>query len=204
MSKSFGVLGAAAVVLLVGCGDETKPHPGYADPCTTAMAGALGCPARVAAPVDRPLTVDEACRKLVSCGILAGRYLRDSGTGCSTSKECTATGAECLANSSGNLRCHNPALDFTWCVVKLSLPRGATDPCDQNIAFSVEHVEATLACIGASPCSSLGASFADKLLQSSQRPAIDKYLCENNPKLVRWTATTCDFGLLYYDGQTLP
>jgi hypothetical protein len=201
MSKSFGVLGAlAAALALGGCGDETKPHPGYADPCTTAMAGTLGCPVSATTPGARPPTVDEACRKLVSCGILAGEFLTDSGTACASSKECTATGAECVANSQGALRCHNPTLDFTWCVVKLSLPRGATDPCDQNVPFSVEHVQAALACIGSTPCGALGATFADKRLQRSQRPEIDKYTCSDGVHF-RWTATTCDFGLLAYDSQ---
>jgi hypothetical protein len=204
MSKSFGVLGGTCLVLLLGCGDETKPHPGYADPCATPMAGALGCPITGSAPGSRSLTIDEACRKLTSCGILAGELLTDSGTACGSSKECTVPGGECLPNSQGASRCHNPTLDFQWCVTRLSLARipgwTPTDPCDSNQSFSIEHVQATLACITTSQCGSLGASFADKRLPRAQRPEIDKYLCKDG-KRARWTATICDFGLLAYDYQ---
>lgn len=205
MSKSFGVLGAAAIMLLLACGDETKPHPGYADPCATPMAGALGCPITPNAPGARSLTVDEVCRKLTACGILASELLTDSGTACTSGKECPVPGADCLVNSQGAARCHNPSLDFIWCVTRLSLTRipnhwSPNDPCDSNRPFTAEHVQAILSCATATPCGALGASFADKRLQRAQRPEIDLYLCPNGTSKV-WTATTCDFGLLSYDSQ---
>lgn len=176
--------------VLVACGEDGKPVPGYADPCDTPMAGTIGCPASTGVTSSQP-TIEDACHKLVSCGILAGEYLSRSGTECSTGADCK--GGECLETNDGN-RCHWHYLDYRWCTGHLANP--GNDPCGANQPFTAQQVESTVACISITPCASLGLLFWQKRI-SDNRPDLDKFTCADGEKTT-WTATICDHGLLDY------
>ena len=92
-----GLLGTAT--LMAGCGDDGRPAPGYVDPCDTALGTILGCVPNPRLLGD-PAKAEDACAKLVSCGILAD--LRKSGD--------------------------NHSLDYAWCIDRLL--GGRNDPCD--------------------------------------------------------------------------
>lgn len=189
----FGLVGLALIAwIAAGCGEDGKPSPGFADPCETPMGGAIGCPP---ATGGLPLvaTVEQACQRLVSCGILAGEYLRSSSTSCSKSADCA--GGQCLKNANGDDRCHYPYLDYRWCVGGLN-PQEAS-LCGQTQSYSGGQVEATLQCIMTTPCTSLGLLFWQKRISSSDRPELDKITCPDG-KTDYWTATVCDHGLLSY------
>lgn len=160
---------------LAGCGadgDDPNHHdvpvPGYAGACSTPMAGVLGCPA---SPVIPPAaTPEQACGKLVTCGILADQR----------------------EVKSGDNWIH--ALDYRWCVNRLR------DPGDRRCAdgrYTLEEVDLAVRCILATPCATLGAILTQKLENRDKRPDIDEYRCADNTSI--WTATVCDHGLLYYD-----
>jgi hypothetical protein len=196
MSESFRLI--ACALLVTGCGDVGSATPGYADPCTTPMGGAMSCPA-TSPNLPQDFTIVDACRKLVTCGILASTYRPTSGTDCENSNICEAnrrnSGGECLVTPKGASKCHYPFLDYWWCVRRLTQP--SSDPCDSNTIFTSNHVQEAVACIGVTPCASLGLPFAAKVSSQSTRPTMDKYTCMNNSTV--WTSTTCDFGLLYYE-----
>jgi hypothetical protein len=198
MSESFRLVAGVVICgALVGCGDVGSATPGYAEPCMTPMAGAMGCPAPPSMPQDT--TISDACRKIVACGILAGSYRQNSGTDCENSNICESNrrgaGGECLVTPKGASKCHYPFLDYWWCMRRLTQPSG--DPCDGNTSFTSYHVQEALACIAVTPCASLGLPFAAKVSSQSTRPTMDKYTCKNNSTV--WTSTTCDSGLLYYE-----
>jgi hypothetical protein len=202
-SRAVGVL---LLLALGSCGEDNKPLPAYADPCTTPMAGLLSCPAGT---INPPVTTAaDACRKLTDCGILAEKYLVSNDTNCSGNDECNTRGGtnECLANSQGQLKCHYHRLDYTWCLRQLT--EMDTDPCPPSYQFSSDQVAGTIHCIDASACTVLGATFADKLRRNDGtdgHPAVatnDRYVCKqpnSEGKVVTvWTATICDAGLLSY------
>jgi hypothetical protein len=179
--------------LLFACAQEREPHAGYSDPCSTAISGALGCPA--AAPLQDP-DLYQACSTLVGCGILADSYLHNSGNDCVDSNDCDKTrGGECLQISSGT-KCHYPYLDFFWCTSRFITPP-RTDPCDEKQSYTEEHAQNAVACIVATPCASLGLNFSDKHLSSERRPKLDEYTCKDGKKKI-WTASVCDQGILNY------
>ena len=178
------------VLLGFGCGEDGQPSPGFSDPCDTPMAGTIGCPATPGVRNTTPTTYD-ACQKLVSCGILAGEYLRRSSTSCSTSADCT--GGQCLSTSDGD-RCHWSYLDYRWCVGHLSNP--GRDPCTNSQSFTDQQIESALQCIWTTPCTSLGLLFWQKRI-SQNRPELDKFTCADGEETI-WTATICDYGLLEY------
>lgn len=190
--KRFAPAGPAlALLLLLGCGEEGEPSPGYADPCLTAMGPTLGCPSRPAAALQP--TVAEACEKLVRCGILAREALQSTGNACSTSADCK--GGQCIKDSQGRDRCHNNYLDYPWCVGRFSAPRA--DICNTSVLYSGEQVEAALECIAMVPCASLGLPLEQKYVSREHRPDLDKLTCKNQ-STTAWTATICDHGLLSY------
>jgi hypothetical protein len=193
------------VILVAGCGETGKPNPGYGDPCDTAAAGLLGCPA-VSGPSQAVTAVADACRKLVVCGVLAESYMQSSGTACENSSTCTGAGGECLVTPKGESTCHYPTLDYWWCVRRLQLTSTVTNPCDDKGRFTAEHVQQAIACIEATPCASLGLSFATKRLSPCTsettpgtpcRTAMDEITCADQTHTA-WTATTCDYGMLSY------
>ena len=190
-----------ALPLLAACGADTKPHPGYADPCTTPMSGVLSCPPAAINP--QAGTMAEACRKLVACGVLAESYVSPSGTACSATEDCNkesrGPGGECLLNTSGNSVCHYHSLDYYWCMLRFT-ELGA-DPCDdQALRFTDLHVESAVECIEVNDCSVLGAGFSEKMarLQKGKGAENDQYICKKDGKTNKWTATICDGGLLSY------
>jgi hypothetical protein len=200
---------AAGVLLLLAltaCGEDNKPLPAYADPCTMPMAGVLACPP---ATINPPATTSaDACRKLTTCGILAEKYMVSNDTNCSSNDECNTRGgtSECLANSTGQLKCHYHRLDYTWCLRQLT--ELDQDPCPPNYQITADQVAAAIHCIDVNACTVLGATFADKLRRTegdATHPAVamnDRYVCKqpnSEGKVVTvWTATICDAGLLSY------
>lgn len=185
---------ATAVLLLVACGEDGKPRPGFADPCSTPMAGTLGCPVAPSAATTVNPTIHDACHKLVACGILAGEFLHDSGRDCAESKDCPY-GGECMVNGNGDRHCHNNYLDYHWCTGHLSNP--GTHPCSNSLRFTSQQVDTAVQCIWSTPCASLGLLFWQKRISSSDRPELDKFTCSDGQETT-WTATTCDHGLLEY------
>ena len=188
------VVALAFLFLASSCGESGKPSPGFAAPCTTPMAGVLGCPAQVSSNVEIDSVVVDACRRLVTCGILAANNLEASGTGCDTSSNCEQNrGGECIATSSGQ-RCHYPNLDYWWCTHRfLGRPN---DPCDDS-AYSQTHLDTAVDCIlSTESCQALGLSFSEKKVSAEHRSDLDKYSCKDGK--VRWTATICDNGILSY------
>lgn len=61
--------GALALALASACVGEGEPQPGFVDPCRTPQAPLLGCPPPTVG--EQPFTIEDACRKLVDCGVLA-------------------------------------------------------------------------------------------------------------------------------------
>jgi hypothetical protein len=179
------------LALLIGCGEEGAPHPGYAEPCDTPMGGVLDCPASTRSG-SMP-TIHETCQRLVSCGILAAEELSSTGNDCSTSDDCSP-GQHCLSTSSGD-KCHSNRLDYQWCVVRLTT--GYSSFCPGGQHFSQEQVDSIIRCIAATPCTSLGLTFEQKVSSSDHRPELDKFTCPDG-KNATWTATICDHGLLDY------
>jgi hypothetical protein len=157
------------------------------------MGGVLDCPAETQAGVLP--TIHETCQRLVSCGILAAEELSTSGAGqdCSTSDDCNP-GQVCLSTSNGD-KCHTNRLDYQWCVARLTT--GYSSFCTGGQYFTSEQVESIIRCIAATPCTSLGLTFAQKLISSDHRPELDKFTCPDG-KNSTWTATICDHGLLDY------
>jgi hypothetical protein len=191
------------LALGVGCGEDGEPGSGHYDPCDTPAAGAMGCPA--GAPVTtatQTFTLFDACKKLVTCGILSSDWMGSvSGTECGSSDACK--GGQCLPYSKG-MRCHYPLLDYAWCVRRFTTPpsTGCTDE-----EFTDQDIAAMLDCIAKTPCGPLGLPFSGKVnadnkqLVSSKDRELDKITCKNELTTI-WTATICDHGLLRYDSQT--
>lgn len=127
------------------------------------MGGVFGCPATSAD--DTPYTLETACSKLVSCGVLAAERLV------------------------GDEKRH--ALDYHWCVRRLSSP--GSDPCDGSRHFTAPEVAAATDCIRATHCAALGLPLSDKLRGNAEQ---DEYRCANDSR--KKTATVCDHGLLRY------
>jgi hypothetical protein len=186
---------AVATLLLSSCGDQ-GPTAGLADPCHTPMGPVLGCRASGATPGGTPTAAD-ACRKLVSCGILAAENFKVlSGTRpCTVDSDCAAaSGQACQKASDGRLWCHTPVLDQRWCYLRLT--QSVTDPCQKG-TFSASVVRDIMRCVAATSCETLGLPFHHKTMPTNQRPSLDHYSCSDNKTHV-WTATTCDHGLLQY------
>jgi len=184
------------ILAVTSCGDQDTTS-GFADPCDTPMAGVLGCPARSGYP-GKTFTASDACRKLVSCGILAAANYTVLNTTrpCAFDSDCAASSGEaCKKASDGRLWCHTPVLDQRWCFIKLS--QGGADPCDRTRTFSAQHINGALQCIADTKCEALGLPFSDKVLSKDRRPQMDLFVCEK-PKNHIWTATLCDHGLLQY------
>jgi hypothetical protein len=166
------------------------------------MAGVLDCPAQaINPPAD---SISEACRKLATCNILADTHMHESGTACSSSEECNregrGPGGECLTNEKGESRCYYHNLDYFWCVLRFT--QLDNDPCDGNVRFTVDNVQAAIGCIAVTGCSALGASFPEKQQRQNGKVADnDKYVCKNGTTTI-WTATICDGGLLEYASHT--
>lgn len=190
-------LAAAGLLLLsLSCGDQ-GPTAGLADPCHTPMGPVLGCPASGATPRGT-FTATEACRKLVSCGILAAANFRvlNSTRPCAEDGDCdAASGQACRKASDGRLWCHTPTLDQRWCHLRLTQP--GKDPCQKGQTFSTTAVEDALRCMAATSCEALGLPFHNKTLPTDQRPSLDHLACSDNKTHI-WTATSCDHGLLQY------
>lgn len=188
---------AALLPALASCGDHDTTG-GFADPCQTAMAGVLGCPARSGYPGEASFTAADACRKLVSCGILAATNYKVSGSTrpCNADSDCAAsTGEACRKASDGRLWCHAPMLDQRWCHVRLT--QGTTDPCNKSQPYSTQIINNALQCIADTNCEALGLPFSHKTLPVDSRPRLDLYTCDNNKSHI-WTASACDHGLLRY------
>lgn len=165
----WGLLVTALALTLAGCGDDGKPTPGFAGPCDTPMAAVLGCPAGSSGTVAPVPTIEAACERLVTCGILAAEYLVPSGT----------------------TREHR--LDYRWCVDQLrQLPN---DPC-AGTRLDADLRDGAVACILTTACTALGLPLAEKLKGGTERPPLDRYSCKNDTAV--WTATVCDHGLLRY------
>jgi len=170
------------------------------------MAGPLGCPAGTnnGASLDTgEATVEEACDKLVQCGILAESYLGEHGqSGTCPDKPCNAKpGGRCIAVQSG-FQCFYLYLDRYWCVLQLTALR-SQNPCSMSpapAAFTTEDVAMAVSCIMATSCPALGMPFDEKIKSAEHRGEMDLFICKtttsSNPK--RWTATICDNGLLSY------
>ena len=190
------VLALAGMVLATSaCGDH-DPTGGFADPCLTPMAPVLHCPAR-SGHAALPVTAADACRKLVSCGVLAASNLEVLGTTrpCQVDSDCVlSSGEACQQASDGRLWCHTPVLDQRWCHLRLS--GGGVDPCDKKQSFTSEIVGNVLRCIADTTCETLGLPFSHKKLPVDSRPQLDLFTCENKSHI--WTATACDHGLLRY------
>ena len=198
------------VILAAGCGETGQPDPGYGDPCEMAAAGVLGCPA-MPVQAQTVATVADACKKLVECGVLAESYMTGSSTACENNSTCTGPGAKCLvtvnkATGESASTCHEPYLDYWWCVRRLELTSTLTNPCDEKGRFTAEHVRQALACIQVTACASLGLPFGTKRLGACSaetaagtacRTPMDKLTCADQTHTA-WTATTCDFGMLSY------
>lgn len=164
------------------------------------MAGVLGCPA--APPSPRVFTVQDACQKLVGCGVLAGDYVNRTGPECTDNNSCTTRpGGECLPHGEGH-QCFFPFLDYSWCVHRLSALAELADPCDRDQHPGVQAVQQALDCISVTKCPALGLSFIEKRKGREERSEKDKYICSDQTKV--WTATICDAGLLSYDLVTPP
>ncbi len=192
--------GSCLAVLALGCGDDFTANSGYADPCTTTMAGVLGCPA--ASPAPKVPTVYDACQKLVDCGTLAGEFLHRQSSECTDNDSCTdRPGGECLPYRETE-QCYYPYLDYQWCLHRLSALADLTDPCDMDQHPSVDAVQRAVDCIAVTECSAMGLSFMEKGktrdAEENPRPEKDTYTCSDGETKV-WTATICDFGLLYYE-----
>jgi hypothetical protein len=182
------------LLLWAGCGDFGQPGAGYSDPCATPMGPVLGC--REGAG-QAPLSAGEACRKLVSCGILADDYLLPLAQRCTSDADCgTHLGRKCRAGPSGELVCYYHQLDLFWCTYQLT--HITTDPCDRNRSYTAAQVRNALSCIQATSCQGLGLLLTDKLVSSIWRKELDYYTCDNDSRTSIWTATICDHGLLYY------
>ncbi|MCA9664828.1 MAG: hypothetical protein KC503_04545 [Myxococcales bacterium] len=183
-----------AVLVASSCGEDGEPRPGATDPCHTAAAGVLGCAANIQATPggNDTLDVQQACRKLVNCGVLAGELLNASGTGCAGDADC-GTG-ECLPNKDGTPVCFYHALDYQWCVSRLVGDTNG-ERCGSG-GFQQAEVDAALRCISRTDCAALGAPFDLKARSRSSRPDIDKYTCNDGSS--KYTATVCDAGLLSY------
>jgi hypothetical protein len=204
MRKSLALIAFGAALLglvaAAGCGEETKPHPGYADPCDTPMSSVLDCPS-VSVPAEPEMTTEAACRKLVTCGILAQSYLEPGGgAGCGDATLCKdRPGGKCLVDDKGETRCYYPDLDYYWCTARLTVAR-RSDPCDPSgqTPFTYQQVEAAVRCIQETQCGTLGLGFSDKQIgDATKRPELDKYACKDGKTTV-WAATICDLGLLAY------
>lgn len=203
MRKSYALTGWAGGLLLLGfvacagCGEDTKPHPGYASPCDTPAAGVLGCPLGPGSPAGS-FTLADACRKLVTCGVLAESYYGQVGDICQNNGTCDSRrDGKCLPRGN-ETRCHYHLLDYYWCVANLQ--DLGSDPCDGSdhpTPLRPEHAQEVADCIRVTTCAALGAPVNEKLQGTAQRPAIDKQLCADG-KTTIWTATTCDLGLLTY------
>lgn len=192
MSKVVLVSVCLAVLGHLGCGEEGKPGPGYADPCETAMGAVLGCPPGPTSP-DTP-TIYDACQRLVACGILAAEWLGHHGDPCAQSSDCP--GGQCLpGHEPGVDICHYHDLDYRWCTSQMATRR--PHPCDSNQSFTDQQIEMAVRCIVSTPCNALGLSFEEKLRSSDNRPDLDKYTCKDGENSF-WTATICDHGLLRY------
>ncbi len=187
-------------MLALGCGDDFTANSGYADPCTTTMAGILGCPA--ASPAPKVPTVHDACQKLVSCNILAGDFLDLEWTECIDNVSCNARpGGECHPHRDTH-RCYYPFLDYQWCYHRLTDLAALTDPCDRDQHPDEKAVQRAIECIAVTACPAMGLSFTEKRknqdAEEDSRPEKDTYTCSDGETKV-WTATICDFGLLSYD-----
>ena len=127
--------GAVVVVLCCACGDDGEPLPGYPDPCDTAAAALLGCPPSPGLSGPGPRSVQTACQRLVSCGVLAAERKVNDG--------------------------RDHYLDYAWCAGRLHGPGAHSDPCGGRRYTSAE-VQTVIDCIHATPCVSLGAALSDK------------------------------------------
>ena len=95
----------------------------------------------------------------------------------------------------GTRRCFRHLLDAHWCVVRLS--ESPSDPCDGAHRYSRSEIDLALQCIDRTPCANLGLPRSQKSLPGDTRPTLDRYTCPDGTSQ-RWTATTCDNGILSY------
>jgi hypothetical protein len=198
-SRGRALAGAGLAALLsttIGCGGG-GPRPGYAEACATNMSSLLECD-----PMGWDGTGEssilEACRRLVTCGVLASSNpTEEEGSSCFSDGDCDESrDGRCKASGSGPAdRCAYPWLDLRWCVRRLSQP--GADPCSTGRSFSVSQVALATTCIADTPCEALGLSFSEKMLPEDARPALDFATCRSSPTRIA-TATVCDQGLLQY------
>ena len=124
-----------ALPLCGACGDDGEPAPGYPDPCDTAASALLGCPPAAGPWHENPRTIETACQRLVSCGLIAAERKDDNGG--------------------------DQSLGYAWCVARLQAPGSHGDPCGGR-RYTLGEVDAAVDCIHATPCTALGAAFSDK------------------------------------------
>lgn len=186
---------APGLLLCSACGD-LETTGGFADPCQTGMSAVLGCAPRAGYPGERASAAD-ACRKLVSCGILAETHyqLDSSKKICAADSACSAPWAVCKLAVDGKHRCHVPYLDRRWCHLRLT--QSVADPCDNNVALSAPLIHNVLRCIADTSCAALGLPFASKVNPADSRSTLDMGTCSATQKIF-WTATACDHGWLQY------
>ena len=167
---------AAPVLLLLSlasCGADTNPHPAYADPCSTPMAGVLSCsPGSINPPATTPA---DACRKLTTCGILAERNMVSSEPPAELtqldSDPCDGTVRFTQDEAQSIIAC----IDVTGCSAL-----GASFADKEKRGQPVDPKGAPD-----------GAKFADN----------DSYVCKGSTTTI-WTTTICDAGLLSYASHT--
>lgn len=64
-------------IALASCADAGEPQSSAVDPCLSSQAALLGCPA--APPAAAP-TIEDACLKLVDCGIIPLNFVNADGS----------------------------------------------------------------------------------------------------------------------------
>lgn len=203
--------------LLVACGEDGEPGSGFYNPCETPAAGAVGCPTNTTttSPSDpQSATLHDACKKLVTCGLLASEWYGDISGECSSSDTCATTPraketggpGKCLPSPSDKTKtvCAYHRLDYTWCVARFSIP-GASGCTTQP--FVDQDITSMIGCITSTQCGTLGLSLERKrfFLDHTQLPKtefeLDEITCKNGTTTI-WTATICDHGLLRYHSHT--
>ncbi|MBW2731027.1 MAG: hypothetical protein JRH20_01470 [Deltaproteobacteria bacterium] len=162
-------LALASLLLVSACGEDDASVPGYTSPCLSPMGSVLDCPASASVPATKNATPEDACERLVQCGILAGERIV------------------------GDPLHHE--FDYRWCLGRLRLP--PQDPCESHRRYTPDHVNPAIECMMSTPCVALGEPFSAKFVGGDDSSTIDSYLCPDGTT-TRCTATICDHGILNY------